>query len=220
MGTHLNVSEDAMEFVEFYDRWINRFICRGQIPLTKTDTVQMEEEFYDCVAKHRAFIPAEQMDWGWKEPRSIYLLPFFHRYFQGLKFIHVIRDGRDMAFSVNQNQLRKHGKAVLPAPYDSLSQPEQTARLWNEINLMALSYGHENLRDRYMYLRFEDLCRDPKVTIARISKFLERDIDIEAALAEVVPPLSVGRWKNCGGSELLDKITCHARGALVRFGYD
>ena len=31
----------------------------------------------------------------------------------GLRFLHVVRDGRDMAFSDNQVQLRKHGDAVL-----------------------------------------------------------------------------------------------------------
>ena len=53
--------------------------------------------------------------WGWKEPRSIYLLPFFHQQLPALRFLHVVRDGRDMALSANQNQLRKHGNG-LPSP--------------------------------------------------------------------------------------------------------
>jgi len=219
MGSNRNESEDAMEFVKFFDRWINPFIDRKETPFTDKDAVSMESEFFDCIEKHRTEITNEQIEWGWKEPRSIYLLPFLHRYFPNLRFIHVIRDGRDMAFSENQNQLRKHGKALLPSLYDFLPQPEQTAMLWNEINLMALEYGERDLRERYKYLRFEDLCRDPKATIGQISKFLEKNIDMDAALNEVAIPPSIGRWTNCGSSELLDRITRHAHAALVRFGY-
>ena len=48
-----------------------------------------------------------------KNPRSMFLLPFFDSYFPALKFIHIVRDGRDMAYSKNQNQLHKHGSTLL-----------------------------------------------------------------------------------------------------------
>jgi hypothetical protein len=57
MGTNLNISEDAMEFVAFYDRWINHFICTKEVPLTDVDTAQMKVEFDDCVAKHHLQMP-------------------------------------------------------------------------------------------------------------------------------------------------------------------
>ena len=82
--------------------------------------------------------------WGWKEPRSIYLLPFLHRHLPSLRFLHVVRDGRDMALSANQNQLRKHGDAAaIPA---DLSPPERSIALWSWVNLTAARYGEEHLR--------------------------------------------------------------------------
>ena len=69
----------------------------------------------ETLADHCAAV-AGTAAWGWKEPRSIYLLPFFHRHLPGLRFLHVVRDGRDMAFSENQNQLRKHGEARVSRP--------------------------------------------------------------------------------------------------------
>lgn len=221
MGTNLNESDDAMEFVDFYDRWINRFICVKDVSVTGDHTAQTEAEFFDCVARHRALIPIEHMNWGWKEPRSIYLLPFVHRLFPRMKFIHLIRDGRDMAFSSNQNQLKKHGEAILDSKYTYYPQPIKTAMLWSKINLMASDYGEKNMGDRYLRIRFEDLCRDSGTTIHMIYNFLDlsKKDDIDAVLLEVNPPGSIGRWRACHDPDLISGIQMHAKQALVRFGY-
>lgn len=218
-GTRLNASEDAMEFVEFYDRWINRFVRRNEVLLTDTDTAKMDSEFIDCITSHRADMPEEDENWGWKEPRSIYLLTFFHNHFPVIIFIHVIRDGRDMAFSSNQNQLRKHGNFLLDSRYDAFAQPIRTAVLWNHVNLTASDYGEREMGDHYLCIRFEDLCRDAKATVRRIAMFLENKIDMDNVLKEIVLPESIGRWQSCDDLELPMNIANHAKQALVRFGY-
>ena len=43
--------------------------------------------------------------WGWKEPNSHIYLQELIDYFPGMKYIHVMRNGLDMAFSPNQLQL-------------------------------------------------------------------------------------------------------------------
>src|SRR5260370_20821937 len=78
--------------------------------------------------------------WGWKEPRSIYFLPFLDQHWPGTKFIHVIRDGRDMAFSSNQNQLRKHGLFVLGSEVTDAPDPGRIAVLWARTNTEAGSH--------------------------------------------------------------------------------
>jgi len=220
IGTNRNRAEDAMEFVEFYDRWINRYVGHDALPLSEAEQVAMTREFRDCVARHRVAIPAPDVDWGWKEPRSIYLVPFFREHFPSLKFIHVTRDGRDMAFSRNQNQLRKHGEAVLGPARDSLPQPVRSAALWSRINWAAADYGEAVLGERYLQVRFEDVCQNPKRAIERLYTFLgRRGPDVSAALELVIPPESVGRWRACPDPELIHAIETHAREALVRFGY-
>ncbi|BCW93430.1 MAG: hypothetical protein KatS3mg007_1324 [Thermoanaerobaculum sp.] len=77
----------------------------------------LEEHLRPLVSEQRG--GARYSAWGWKEPRSIYLLPFWNELMPSLRFIHVIRDGRDMAFSANQNQLRKHGKCILGESLDN-----------------------------------------------------------------------------------------------------
>ena len=43
--------------------------------------------------------------WGWKGPRSIYFLPFYQAVFgDNFRFLHVLRDGRDVAYGDNQMQ--------------------------------------------------------------------------------------------------------------------
>ena len=56
--------------------------------------------------------------WGWKEPRSIYLLPFFHRHLPALRFLHVVRDGRDMALSDQPEPAAKARRLPLRFPAD------------------------------------------------------------------------------------------------------
>ena len=216
MGTHRNVSEDAMEFVEFYDRWINRFVLATA--LDRDETAAMTHEFRECVTRHRMGIAAPDAPWGWKEPRSIYLLAFFHSCFARLRFIHVVRDGRDMAFSQNQNQLRKHGSAVLGTADDAIPQPVRTALLWQAINLAAADYGEALLGSRYLRVRFEDLCANPAAVVRRICEFVD-GAPPAGAVTDVIPPASVGRWRSAGGDALIGDVVRCAQPALTRFGY-
>ena len=114
LGRNLNSAEDALEFYSFHDKWINRFVSseRRGATLPKSETEKMEAEFHSALDRHYPAALRGEKLWGWKAPRSIYLLPFLEAKLPALKFIHVLRDGRDMALSPNQNQLRKHSRAV------------------------------------------------------------------------------------------------------------
>src|SRR5262249_10334108 len=113
IGARLNESEDAVDFGDFSDRWINQFADVRRYPVAVSLVEQMRGELDALLHVHLAMLGGEARAWGWKEPRSIYLLPFFHEAFPNVRFLHVVRDGRDMAYSGNQNQLRKHGAALL-----------------------------------------------------------------------------------------------------------
>ena len=185
-----------MEFVEFYDRWTNRYLAREAVPFCAEETELMNGDFIASVARHRLGIPAYDAPWGWKEPRSHFLLPFLHAKYSRIKLIHVIRDGRDMAFSDNQNQLRKHGAAVLGP---------------------AL----RNLTGLYLLVTFEQLCAKPRETANSIASFLgSTGADLDCCTAEIVAPPSIGRWKKVKDPELIHAVLSQAEPALRRFGYD
>ena len=222
VGTHLNVSDDSLFLGDYSDRWIDRFMVTDG---RSSDVAHaMVEDLDVTVAQHVAALLADGPDggwraWGWKEPRSIFLLPFFHRHFPGMKFLHVIRDGRDMAYSRNQNQLRKHGHTLLTEEESSRERPARSVALWARLNSQRADYGETLLGERYLRIRFEDLCRAAHPTVERILRFLGVPGDAaEIARLEVTPPASLERWREQDPSELA-ALTDIAGPALARFGY-
>jgi hypothetical protein len=210
IGSDLNVSEDALDFAAFSDRWINRYWGRGMTP-------DMTAELRALAARHAADRGSPAQPWGWKEPRSVYLLPFLHQNLPSLRFLHVVRDGRDMAYSSNQMQLSKHGDVVL-APGGE-TQPLRSIALWSEVNMRTADYGERELGDRYLRLRFEDLCGDPIAGVQIVLRFFGLEGDATSIAAEEVQaPATFGRWRN-EEPRAVAALTERAGDALRRFGY-
>ena len=204
VGSDLNRSLDALDFAAFFDRWVGRELAPGAAAELRALVARQHEE-------------ADGRPWGWKEPRSVYLLPFLAAELPGLRFLHVVRDGRDMAFSENQTQLRKHGDAVLGAS----DEPDElrSIALWREVNLQAADFGERELGDRYLRLRFEDLCAEPGARVAEVLAFFGLEGDAERIAAdEVRAPESIGRWREAD-PETVRALEERAGDALRRFGY-
>ncbi len=222
LGSNVNSAEDALEFYSFFDRWVDPFISASRQGRTMTpwESARMKEDFYAALARHIPEAERRGTLWGWKAPRSIYLFPFFHAECPKLKFIHLLRDGRDMALSSNQNQLRKHAAAVLTWRERLFhSTAERSILLWGKINLAAADFGESRMAENYLRVRFEDLCGAPLETVTRIVNFLEAPIDPEPiARTEITPPKSLGRWRDCS-PRILAKLERTGATALRRFGY-
>ena len=193
IGTNLNPAEDSLDIAAYYDRWINPYYWHdhGWGPDVEPE---MRAELEALLERHRA--GADGGAWGWKEPRSIFLVAFLARALPGLRFLQVVRDGRDLAFSKNQNQPRKHADAFLGA--ESPLEPGAPARsieLWNAANLRAADTAEAELGERYLWIRYEDLCAEPEPVIERVLAFLELEGDPGALAREVEPPPTLGRWR-------------------------
>jgi hypothetical protein len=224
LGTHLNVSDDSLFFGAYSDRWINRFVGDATPLPTEGVRTAMARDLDVTVTQHLSSLLAEGPDsrwraWGWKEPRSIFLLPFFDAHFPALKFVHLVRDGRDMAYSPNQNQLSKHGRALLTREELSLEQPLQSMALWARLNSRRADYGEAHLGPRYLRVRFEDLCAAPLPVFQRIVQFLGLRNDVaEIGCLEVAPPASLGRWRAQDPAQI-EALHTVGQSALARFGY-
>jgi hypothetical protein len=215
-GQFLNGSEDAVLFGEFSDAFINRVHGGGQSPKLEAEMIR---KLRRLLARHLEPLAAEPRAWGWKEPRSIYLLPFWHRVFPTLRYVHVVRDGRDMAFSTNQNQLRKHGAAVLEPHALDGPLPVQSIRLWTAINAAMADFGESVLGDRYLRLRFEDICTTPEPVLNQLFAFAGLSGDAARPASGIAPPSdAIGRWRHQDPAvvPLLHEI---AGPTLERFGY-
>jgi hypothetical protein len=211
LGVDLNRSEDALDFAALSDRWVDAVVRDERPP-------ELVDELRALVARQWRGRGAPGRPWGWKEPRSIYLLPLLDEELPSLRFLHVVRDGRDMAYSDNQVQLRKHGDAVL-GPADGAPEPIRSIRLWSEVNMRAADYGERRLGGRYLRIRFEDLCASPGDVLDRVFAFFGVEGDVERIAAEeVAAPETLGRWRT-EPADAVRALEANAGDALVRFGY-
>ena len=152
--------------------------------------------------------------WVWKEPNTHILADRFLALDPELFYVHVMRNGPDMAFSGNQNQLRLWGPLVFKDSYED--SPRGALCFWN--------WAHERvakLRQRYpervFVLGFEQICRNPSATVERLATFLGCTPDaaaIAAATACVRPPETIGRHVDRIGD--LDADECERARALQR----
>lgn len=229
MGERVNGAGDAMDYEPFLDQWINRLIARrNRLDYSLDDLswfqrFQVRRAFDKARRQYQVERPAGQR-WGWKNPRTMYVLPVIADRFPDFRFLHVVRDGRDMALSDNQNQRRKHYEALFGDQAGERDTPAASARLWAAANMQAADWGEVSLGGHYHRVRLEDLCHRPKATIDGIAAWLQLDLGaeaeavIEAACATIATPASLGRWQQGDPAEQ-HRITQAAETALKRFGY-
>lgn len=110
---------------------------------------------------------SSKVRYGLKAPVSMLVLPVLRQVFGPIKFIHVVRDGRDVAFSANQSPVEKF--------YDSFYNDSATRRqlydndyfkqvmaieLWNDWNTQTLQW-EQNHNDGstfdFLVMRSEDM---------------------------------------------------------------
>jgi hypothetical protein len=215
IGTKLNPAEDALEVAEYYDRWINLHLSHGH-GWGPDVQAEMRTELMALLERHRT--ASDGGAWGWKEPRSIFLVSFLSHALPGMRFVHVVRDGRDLAFSKNQNQPRKHADTFLGSESEDPAAPARSIELWNAVNMSAADAAESGLGERYLRIRYEDLCAKPEPAIAGLLAFLELEGDPAQLAEEVEPPPTLGRWRDSDPA-LVERLQRIATPALQRFGY-
>jgi hypothetical protein len=231
MGTDLTRAMDSLDIAGFFDRWINRYVGEsvwvdrvlkgppfGDEPVSS----EMRSDFGLAIERHRDGLSDKGAPWGWKGPRTMFVLPFLHHTYPCMMVIHLVRDGRDMAYSENQRQLRDHGSGVLSAEDRELPWPVQSIKLWSRINLAAARYCEQLLPGKYLRVRFEDLCSDPPASVAKLLDFTGCEAPPSAvaaiATAAIRPPRTINRWQRQGATEL-EAVSRAGRDVLEEFGY-
>lgn len=215
MGSNLSHANDALDFYDFFDTWIDTWLYQKINQLSDDKKTKMVQDFRLCVAKHLANIPNENSRWGAKNPRSIHLLSFYHEIYAGLKFIHIVRDGRDMIYANNDLSVIEHGSTILKR---KLVEPIDKLHVWSIVNLEAALYGERKLKKNYLRIRFEDMCTNPENTVKTIINFLDLPAsDTKNITSSIKTPETVGRWKKHATD--LSGITSLDLMALDYFGY-
>ncbi|NLU39526.1 MAG: sulfotransferase [Bacteroidales bacterium] len=138
--------------------------------------------------------------WGWKEPNSHLILPYLYEYFPNMKYIHTIRNGLDMAFSSNQQQLYNWATLFnISQPKNSECLPAKSFEYWMKANKSVVDFGRRMGTNRFYLLNFDSLCESPKDEIAKLLVFLELkvcDKILENLYRLPTTPITSGRFEN------------------------
>lgn len=220
--------EDAIAFSLFYRRHLADYLAHDAAfpPATAGEA---QRDFEAALQAHLSGLEDPHAVWGAKNPRTMLMLPFWHERFPRLRFVHVIRNGLDMAYSSNKIQLRRFGASLIGPEPDGpdaeggeaeAAERARAMRYWAEANRRAADYGERGLGDRYLRIRLEDLCDDPHVGVRALLDFagVGDERRSAAAVAEVSRPSSIGRWRGQPAHEVFELVELGA-GALERFGY-
>lgn len=96
--------------------------------------------------------------WGDKTPIYVLSIPLLAGLFPGARFVHVVRDGRDVALS------------YLSVPWGPKTI-WQAARKWRRDVMAGIRAGGDLGPDRYLELRYAELVDSPAIVLQRICGF-------------------------------------------------
>ena len=151
------------------------------------------------------------------------------RDFPEAQFIHIIRDGRDVALSLDMRGWSR------PLPWHRKKRLLAAGLYWEWIVRMGRNYG-ARIGPHYLEVRYEDLVERPRETLARIGKFIEHDLDYEQiqrdGVGSVKKPLTsfqddlsrgifspIGRWKDKFPPDQLQRFENLVGSYLEELGY-
>jgi hypothetical protein len=98
--------------------------------------------------------------WGDKSPHHVQHIPALSEMFPSARFVHIIRDGREVAASLNA-----HAWAVPTAVAG--------AQMWQRWVTAGRLAGREQGPDRYLEVRLEALARSPEPVLRDVCAFLD-----------------------------------------------
>jgi Sulfotransferase family len=231
MGADLNETQDSLSFFDFAEGWSAKALQASSGGSPAVENGDLARELADAIDAHRHGIPSANAPWGWKQPRSIHFLPLLHRLYPGLRFVHVIRDGLDLAFGAEVGHRLAEGRrgtgvysAAAGMADDLGDRPVQIqmALFWARVNSLGADYGEAELGASYLRVRLEDLCSDPEAGCRELLAFAlgvaPDPVAVKAAAAEVRPPSSLG-LADRADPRLRAEAGAEIAGALRRFGY-
>lgn len=139
-----------------------RFLKRWEVKLTKDD-IDLDrckdlsgtiDAIFSAYAKKRG-----KKFWGDKTPTYTENMHIINRLFPDCRFVHIIRDGRDVALSLMN---RGWGQSDFVT----------AIRFWREIVEWSRKMGAMLPQERYMEIRYEDLLENPEFVLKQVTRFL------------------------------------------------
>jgi hypothetical protein len=230
MGSHLNESQDSLDLFELV-----RYIVERHAPdfsgLFSEGDVGLALRAQAAVDAHLDDRPPNQR-WGWKLPETGHVLPVMSQLFPEARCVHLVRDGRDVAFSpflapkepfwrkiyFNDDRIGSwRGHAMSQRAYRAHGHVFNAAR-W--VNSVTLGRAHgAMLGERYLEIRYEALVTDPAGELARLAEFIGVDPPPCPLAFDDVRSQSVGKWRRQPAREV-EEVRAVLEPTLAAFGYE
>lgn len=154
---------------------------------------------------------------AWKEPNSHIFLPQIAQRFPALKYIHVMRNGLDMALSGNRQQLTNWGAHFGVTQTADESDSQRQLRFWGVANQRAIDFGKTHMPERFYLLNYDALCLSFEAELGKLETFLGGSLpDGEtAALKAGINLESIGRFRAAPEGVFSEQD----RAMVARFGF-
>jgi hypothetical protein len=221
------------------ERLLSVWFKSHQFRLSKLDRNLIEEkilrdchnagDFLNIVMSEVAHLQGMErwVVWG---PDNLLHIPAIARTLPTALFLHIIRDGRDVAHSMNTKGF------IRPFPWDKQRSLLVAALHW-KWKVERGRHDGRQIPHRYLEIHFEDLVRRPRETMAEIGGFIGHDLDYDriqkAPIGVVRTPNStfkgpdgkptsdpVGRWRTHLSKAEVVQIESAAGSLLRELGYE
>ncbi len=171
--------EDLIQDLIEYTQSLNYEI--DHIPRSIRDRIEGKMDIFQRLVNDELIEKLSNELWSWKEPKTIFYLPFFMKLYPNFKFIHVLRDGRGI------RSLHIQGKPEIYNSYfhqnlkfkSKIIDREKFESLWAHMNLDIYDWCTKNLGDNYYQIRVEDLLNNDKKEdeIIKLYDFVDIRVD-------------------------------------------
>lgn len=235
MGAHRNDAEDSLDVLRLVEHLVRRHY--PDYAALWTDAAAAREvarRARACVDAHLdGHDPGSLRPWGWKLCESAYALPVLAQLFPGARVIHLVRDGRDVAFCdhcgpddafwrkiyFDTDRIARWRGLELSGPAYRRRSHLYNAAHWANAVRVARAYG-SMLGERYLEVRYEDLCTDFAATAGRVLRHAGAP-DVDGAVARVAPLVrtgAIGKHRHRPVRAVREALAI-AKEQLLAFGY-
>jgi Sulfotransferase family len=166
--------------------------------------------------------------WAENSPEGMLYLPLIKKLIPDALFVHILRDGRDVATSLGRLRY------VRAFPWEDRHGLIGCGLYWEWMVEHGRRFG-KTIPGEYTEVRFEDLLANPQQTLDQIASFIDQPLDYatiqQVAYGSVTKPNTsfhketqtefnpVGRWKKSFTPEQLLRFERLLSSTLVELGY-
>ena len=138
-------------------------------------------------------------EWAFKEPNSHVVIARLARFARNLRYIHVVRDGLDMAFSANRQQASLWARKLFGMATETPPTADEQLEFWCRANERVRQQADSGEIPSVLEVSYDRLCLQPTAVVQQIAAYCGRSISLSRAQriasAVVRRPPTMGRWR-------------------------